>query len=132
MKCKNCSKPLNYDQQRTGYCSKDCAASNNTIEPHSECEDNIQKKSYSKYQALKIISNIYRVLAFVSGLAGIILIIAGFITGVFVTSIYGLVLITIGVIANLAISEGIVLFIDIERNTRRTNELLEEQKEVEQ
>ena len=48
------------------------------------------------------------------------------------TSIYGLVLITIGVIANLAISEGIVLFIDIERNTRRTNELLEEQKEVEQ
>ena len=82
----------------------------------------------SRYPALRVIAGIYRILAFLFGIAAIVVIIFGvraldssgaevgapLIIGGFLGGL-------IGVITNLAAAEGILVFLDIEQNTRSTN-----------
>lgn len=82
----------------------------------------------SRYPALRVIAGIYRILAFLFGIAAIVVIIFGvraldssgaevgapLIIGGFLGGL-------IGVITNLAAAEGILVFLDIEQNTRSTS-----------
>ena len=82
--------------------------------------------SMNRYPALRGLSTIYRILAFLSGLVGLILIIAGFSEQAPLIALYGFMALILGVVVNLTISEGILLFIDIESNTRKTSSLIEQ------
>lgn len=88
----------------------------------------------TRYPTLRVISGIFRVLAVLAAIAGIIGALIGMVqmfgdtygasaTGgviVLVSLLYG----GLGCIYFFAVSEGIRVFIDIEVNTRVTNELL--------
>lgn len=92
-----------------------------------------RKESSSRYPALRVIAGIYRILAFLLGIAAIGVIIFGVraldhsgveegISIIFGGFLGGL----IGVITNLAAAEGILVFLDIEQNTRNTNQAVGE------
>jgi len=77
----------------------------------------------SRYPALQTLSVIYRILAYVTGTVALITAIWGIATierGGVALIIGGLLGGIVGVITNLAIAEGIKVFIDIEENTRNT------------
>jgi len=95
---------------------------------------NTTDKLLKKYPALRIISQIYRVLAVLSGIVAFFGMIVGFsmfqdyggnVAGgaVFIGSI---VLGSIAVVTLLAFSEGINVFVDIEHNTSEQIKLLKE------
>lgn len=85
-----------------------------------------------RYPALQTLSGVYLVLAWLAGISAIIFIIYGLsMLNNFRTKsegidliIQGLIYGVLGVIFCLAISQGIKLFVDLERNTRKQNQLL--------
>lgn len=80
-------------------------------------------ESASRYPALEILSVIYRILAYVTGVVALIIVIIGVMTidrGGASLIIGGLLGGIVGVITNLAIAEGIKVFTAIEENTRNT------------
>lgn len=89
--------------------------------------------SASRYPALQILSVIYRIFACVTGIAAMIIIVVGIATikrGSAAFIIWGIVGGIVGVVTNLAIAEGIKVFIDIEENTRSTFLHISRQKDV--
>lgn len=89
----------------------------------------------SRYPALRIVAGIYRVLAVLVGIAAIIVIIVGIQAigadagqeGLFL--IFGGILGgLIGVVTNLAVAEGILVFLDIEEHTRNTYSCIQGQQ----
>lgn len=81
-------------------------------------------KPTSRYPALKTLSVIYRILAYVTGIAAVIIAILGIAKieeGGAALIIWGVLGGFVGVVTNLAIAEGIKVFIDIEENTRNTS-----------
>lgn len=91
-------------------------------------KEEIQGKKKTKYPALHLISTIYKFFAFLSAFVGVIFIIGGLAEGHLILFAYGILSLTLGVVINWAIAEGILLFIDIESNTRKTHELLAKQR----
>jgi len=89
---------------------------------HKSPEKSDQKESIlneAKYPTLRTISLIYKVLAVINGLGALIAIIYGLLKSEMIIITYSLVSGIIGVIAFLAISEIIKLFIDLEQNSRK-------------
>lgn len=79
-----------------------------------------------RYPALYRLSKIYRYLAFFSGFCGIVLVAVGISLGSFFVQAGGVLTLIIGVVVNLAISEIILLLIDIESSTRKASFLIEQ------
>jgi hypothetical protein len=81
-------------------------------------------KSSSRYPALQTLSLIYRIFAYVTGAVALIIAIMGIATierGGGSLIIWGILGGIVGVVTNLAIAEGIKVFIAIEENTRNTS-----------
>ncbi|MDF7809579.1 hypothetical protein P4E94_19230 [Pontiellaceae bacterium B12219] len=78
------------------------------------------KPSDTKYPALITISTIYRVIAFLIGVTCSIGVLIALINGQLIVSISLVIGGLIGVVTNLAIAEGILVFLNIEKNTRET------------
>ncbi len=77
----------------------------------------------SRYPALQTLSAIYRIFAYVVGAVALLAVVLGIVkfdSGGLVLIIWGLVGGFLGVITNLAIAEGMKVFIAIEENTRST------------
>lgn len=77
--------------------------------------------SKPRYPALRIIASIYRVLAVILAIAGLAVIVFGIAGGQIELILAGSLGATLGVITSLAAAEGIIVFLDIEENTRRAN-----------
>jgi len=79
--------------------------------------------SASRYPMLQTLSVIYRILAYITGIVAVIIALLGIVTierGGVVLILWGVLGGIVGVVTNLAIAEGIKVFIDIEENTRNT------------
>ena len=90
----------------------------------SEVVAQSRPKSSSRYPALQTLSLIYRIFAYVTGAVALIIAIMGIATierdgGILI--IWGILGGIVGVVTNLAIAEGIKVFIAIEENTRNTS-----------
>ena len=72
-----------------------------------------------RYPALRVLSVLYRVLAVVVGIAAFIVIMIGISMENVQLIFGGIIGGAFGVITNLAIAEFILLFLDIEKNTRK-------------
>ena len=100
-----------------------CGADLSEIE-EEEVEELTKKVTPKRYAALRTLSGIYSILAWVTAISAIFALIYGMIENsvvlIFSSIIYGL----IGTITVLAFSEGIKLFIDLENNTRIQIDLL--------
>jgi len=119
-----------------------CGASTNSSIYHNShvicptCHDKLKKGSAIKtpysnhtatdYPALRTISTAYRVLAVLTGIASVVLALIilnwGNIPALITVIISGI----FGAITNLAIAEGILVFLRIETNTRKSSEQLEQ------
>ena len=85
--------------------------------------DSSEPESASRYPMLRTLSTIYRIFAYVTGIFAVIIVIFGIVKidrGGVSLIIFGALGGVIGVITNLAIAEGIKVFIGIEENTRNT------------
>lgn len=94
-----------------------------TLSESSEVVAPSRSESASRYPALQTLSVIYRILAYVTGAVAVTIAIMGIATferGGVALIIGGLLGGFVGVVTNLAIAEGIKVFIDIEDNTRNT------------
>ncbi|NNC89722.1 MAG: hypothetical protein HKN82_14800 [Akkermansiaceae bacterium] len=81
-------------------------------------------QSTSRYPALQTLSLIYRIFAYVSGAIALMIAIFGIATiegGGGTLIIWGILGGIVGVVTNLAIAEGIKVFLAIEENTRNTS-----------
>jgi len=120
--CPVCKKEYGLlDRILTPNMCSDCHSKGREV-PTMDPKDKLSYLSRSKYPALMALSTIYRIIAFVVGIAAIIAVVAG----IFLIEQGGIALILggalsgiLGVVTNLAIAEGIKVLIDIENNTRK-------------
>ena len=99
------------------------------FEPQQEHKSNdvqtpLATASVCAYPALRIVIALYRITAFFIGIVAITGIVLGIIKGDLVFFIYGVIGGLIGVITCIAAAEAIKVFLDIEENTRKSNNLL--------
>ena len=136
-KCNNCGGVTTIPENAETISDSDIPEKLDDYEKHDNEPSPIKsqdgdKKSKLKYPALKTISVIYRIIALVLGIVSIIGLFYGLsmigdyggvvgIQLIIVSIIFG----TVGVLTSFAISEGIILFIGIEKNTSEQNKLLE-------
>jgi len=80
---------------------------------------NFERKYDNRYPALRFIAQVNRVLAYVYGVIGIIISLYLFFNDNRLFGVYGLVISFFLFMLILAASESIMVFIDIERNTRK-------------
>lgn len=95
-----------------------------TLRESSEVVTQSSNKSTSRYPALQTLSLIYRVFAYVTGAAALIIAIFGIATierGGGTLIIWGILGGIVGVVTNFAIAEGIKVFLAIEENTRNAS-----------
>ena len=95
-----------------------------TLSKSAEVVAESSPKSTSRYPALQTLSLIYRIFAYVTGAVALIIAIFGIATikrGGGTLIIWGILGGLVGVVTNLAIAEGIKVFIAIEENTRNTS-----------
>ena len=100
-----------------------CPTTQRTLPESSKDVTPSRPVSASRYPALQTLSMIYRILAYVTGIVAVIIVILGLATierGGAALIIWGILGGIVGVVTNLAIAEGIKVFIDIEANTRNT------------
>ncbi|NOZ60346.1 MAG: zinc ribbon domain-containing protein [Calditrichaeota bacterium] len=125
--CSDCGAEVSIDAEICPNCGADLS------EIEEEKIESSSENDGQKYPALRTISGIYKVLAWITGIGAVITLFYGFTllgkgysaktTGIsLITS--SLIMGILGVIAFLAISEGIKLFIDIESNSREQISLL--------
>lgn len=72
-----------------------------------------------RYPTLRLISTLYRILAGCVGFLSMVLIVSGIISKDLILTIIGIATALTGIIGCLAIAEVILLFLDIEKNTRK-------------
>ena len=84
-----------------------------------------RKETSSRYPALRFIASIYRLLAYLIGIAAFICVFIGLIIALMDDGERGILMIIVGLlggfvgfITSLAAAEGIIVFLDIEKNTR--------------
>ncbi len=135
MNCKTCGRPLNFDQQRSGYCNEKCAKEIDGV-PLGESfnQDQSDRREYDRYGILKVLASIFRLFAWIAGLVGIAATLIGLVqieAGGIMLLFGGLIGGGVGIVVNLTISEGIHLFIDIANDTRRLRILQSVEKNVE-
>lgn len=130
--CEACGADVSFDDQICPKCGADISEIGDSATDESTGSGNPVVQT--RYQALRIISDILKVLAVLAAVAGLIGALVGLIQMfgnsygapaaggliVLVSLLYG----GLGCLYTLAISEGISVFIDIEANTRLTNNLL--------
>lgn len=129
--CGACGADVLFDDQICPKCGADISEVGDVADENTESGNPIVQ---TRYPALRGISSIFRTLAVLAAIAGLIGALVGLvqISGntygapaaggliVFVSLLYG----GLFCLYALAISEGIKVFIDIEENTRSTNNLL--------
>ena len=125
-RCINCDTIVKMDMKTCPSCMADIVDSigkdEEIINPiKGDDEQLINSIKTEKYPSLKLIAGIYRVIAWVIGIGAIIAFVYGFDllgdrynkdAGVLII-VYSIVTGTLGVIFTLAVSEGIVLFVNI-------------------
>lgn len=102
--------------------------SSSTGQKSQRLNDSTIPSKSARYPALQFIASLYRVLAVLTGLVCILLVLLHLSSGNLLFIIAYIIGGIIGVITNLAIAEGIVVFIDIEKNTRETRDYLSNPK----
>ncbi len=97
-----------------------------TLQKKTEAENILKNSdqssnSYDKYPALRIISGIYKIFAWIIGIVTIIVAVMSLNTGE-MGLIFSLISVVVGgliILGVLAVAESIMVFIDIEHNTRQ-------------
>tara|TARA_Y100000588_G_scaffold61841_1_gene61099 strand:- start:259 stop:762 length:504 start_codon:yes stop_codon:yes gene_type:complete len=87
--------------------------------------------SKTKYPALKLISEVYRILAYIFILAGALCCGFGLSQKEMMLVGIGIFLTSVGPLTFFALAEGIIVFMDIEENTRRNAEAFRDTSQAE-
>jgi len=93
--------------------------------------DQEKENKRDRYPTLQTLSKSCRLFAMLSGIIGVILVFVGLSSSASSSFLFlgGVASLTLGVVINLAMAEGIRLLIDIENNTRKTYEQFAQQAE---